>query len=482
MVEKSDKKLEQKSDNSSTALRTSKMQAIVSWAKRRGFVYPSSEIYGGIGGVYDFGPYGVELYRNIKNLWWKTFVEKRDDVIGIDSSVLMNRKVWQASGHEKGFTDPLVECKKCHSRFRLDEIENLKSQETNSKQISNSKSQTKCLKCEGDLTDEKSFNTMFKTYVGPVDDNEDMTYLRPETAQGMFVNFKNVVDSTRKKLPFGIAQIGKCFRNEITTGEYLFRVREFEIAEIEYFVMPPRPGSGQAGEDEIWFEKWLKEWKDFVSAIGIDLKNIEEHEHPKAELSHYSKRTVDLQYKFPFGTKELTGLANRTDFDLKSHQEASGKDLQYFDEQSGKKYLPYVIEPTMGMGRMFLAIICDNYEEVKGGRSESETGVEKEVVMHFDPKIAPVKAAVLPLSKKLSPDAKKIYQDLKQEFGAIEYDEGGSIGRRYRRQDEIGTPYCLTFDFDSLKDKKVTIRDRDTMKQARVAIGDLKEYIRKKIK
>lgn len=397
-----------------------KLQSIVSWAKRRGFIYPSSEIYGGIGGVYDFGPYGVELYRNIKNLWWKTFVEQRDDVLGLDSSVLMNRKVWQASGHEKGFTDPLVECKKCHNRYREDQIDS-----------------KNCPQCKGELTEAKKFNLMFKTYVGSVDDSENMTYLRPETAQGMFVNFKNVIDSNRKKVPFGIAQIGKCFRNEITTGEYLFRVREFEIAEIEYFVKP--------GTDEEWFDKWLGEWKKFVSDIGIDLKNVVEHEHPKAELSHYSKRTVDLQYKFPFGTKELTGLANRTDFDLRSHQEASGKDMQYFNEETGKKYLPYVIEPTMGMGRMFLATICDNYEEIKGGRSESEAGGEKEVVMHLDPKIAPVKAAVLPLTKKLSTDAKKVYEDLKSAFGAIEYDEGGSIGRRYRRQDEIGTPYSTLF-------------------------------------
>jgi glycyl-tRNA synthetase len=437
-----------------------KMENIVSWAKRRGFIFQSSEIYGGIGGIYDFGPFGIALKNNIKRLWWKRFVEDRDDVVGIDSAILMNKLVWEASGHEKGFVDPLVECKKCNSRFREDQLKD-----------------EKCPDCGGELTESKKFNLMFKTFLGPVDDSKNMTYLRPETAQGMFTNFKNVLETSRLKIPFGIAQIGKSFRNEITMGEYLFRMREFEIAEIEFFVKPPSTNSGHGGEDEKWFDKWLIEWKDFVMSLGIKKENLVEYEHPKADLSHYSKRTIDLNYKFPFGTKELTGLANRTDYDLKEHEKMSGKDLKYFDQESGEKYLPFVIEPTLGIERLMLAIICDAYDEIEGGRTETtESAKEKEVVMHFDPSVAPVKVAILPLVKKLSKEATEIYKDIKKCFVSI-YDEAGTIGRRYRRQDEIGTPFCVTFDFDSLKDKKVTVRDRDTMKQERIAIKDLKNYL-----
>jgi len=456
------------------------MEKIVSWAKRRGFIFPSSEIYGGVAGVYDFGPRGVELINNLKQLWWKRFVTDRDDVVGIDSAILMSRRVWQASGHEKGFSDPLVECKKCHARFRQDRIENPKSKIQpvspqarrggNPKQIQNSKSQiqNKCPECGGELTEAKQFNLMLKTYLGPVEEEKNLTYLRPETAQGMFVNFKNVLDTSRQKLPFGIAQIGKSFRNEITTGEYLFRVREFEIAEIEYFVQP--------GNDEKWFDYWLGEWKKFLLDLDISEKNLIEYQHSKKDLSHYSKRTVDYNFRFPFGEKELTGVANRTDFDLKNHEEFSGQDLKYFDEASGKKYWPYVIEPTLGIGRLALAAICDAFEEISGGRSGAEGAGEEEVVMHFAPKIAPVKVAVLPLVKKLSEPAKKIYLDLKKCY-VSEFDESGTIGRRYRRQDEIGTPYCITFDFDSLKDKKVTVRDRDSMKQDRVEIDKLSQFL-----
>ena len=442
-------------------LNENKMEKIVSWAKRRGFIMPSSEIYGGIGGIYDFGPYGVALKNNLKRLWWKRFVEERDDVVGIESSILMNRKVWQASGHEKGFTDPLVECKKCHKRFRQDEIENSKSEIRNPKLV--------CPECGGSLTEAKRFNLMFKTFVGPVDEAKNLTYLRPETAQGMFINFKLIQEISRKKIPFGIAQLGKSFRNEITTGEYLFRLREFEIAEIEYFVKPE--------EDEKWFDYWLKEWKKFLLDLGIQKENIVEYEHPKSDLSHYSKRTVDLNYKFPFGEKELTGLANRTDYDLKAHQKNSHKDLRYFDFETGKKFLPYVIEPTLGIERLMLALICDGYQEIIGGRTQTTKAVkEKEVVFKIKPALAPVKVAILPLVKKLAGEAKKIYREIKECFPA-EYDEEGSIGRRYRRQDEIGTPYCLTYDFDSLKDKKVTVRDRDTMRQDRIAITELKNYL-----
>ncbi|MCL5407734.1 MAG: glycine--tRNA ligase [Patescibacteria group bacterium] len=425
-----------------------KLEKIVSWAKRRGFIIPGSEIYGGIGGVYDFGPYGVALKNNIKKLWWQTFVSGRDDVVGMESAILMNRKVWQASGHEKGFVDELVECKKCHRRFKADDL-----------------SKEKCSSGgEHELTEPKAFNTMFKT---------DETYLRPETAQGMFTDFRQIAETSRQKIPFGIAQMGKSFRNEINTKDFLFRVREFEIAEIEYFVKP--------GDDEKSFDEWLKAWEDFVLNLGIKKENLEQYEHPKEGLAHYSKRTVDIQYKFPFGTKELAGVANRTDFDLKSHEEASGKDLKYFDEETKEKYWPYVIEPTMGIERLMLAIICDAFEELEARTETTEAKTENEIVLHFSPQLAPIKVAVLPLVKKLSEETKKIYQDLKTCWGDIEFDESGSIGRRYRRQDEIGTPYCVTFDFDSLEDKKVTVRDRDTMKQERIEISELKNFLFRKL-
>jgi glycyl-tRNA synthetase len=425
-----------------------KLEKIVSWAKRRGFVMPGSEIYGGINGIYDFGPYGTALKNNIKKLWWKTFVESRDDIVGIDSAILMNKKVWQASGHEAGFIDEMVECKKCHKRFKADDM-GLEKCETGG---------------EHELTEPKDFNAMFKI---------DETYLRPETAQGMFVNFRQIAETSRKKIPFGIAQIGKSFRNEINTKDYLFRVREFEIAEIEYFVRP--------GDDEKYFDKWLKNWEDFVLSCGIKKENIKNYEHPKEDLSHYSKKTIDIQYNYPFGWKELTGLANRTDFDLKSHMTASGKDLNFFDPETNEKYLPFVIEPTLGIERLMLAVICDAFSEVEARTETTEANTEKEIVLHLDPKLAPVKIAVFPLVKKLSKEAKDIYDDLKKCFGDVEFDEAGSIGRRYRRQDEIGTPYCVTLDFESHDDKKVTVRDRDSMKQERVEIKELKNYLFSKL-
>ena len=424
------------------------LESIVSWAKRRGFIMPGSEIYGGLGGIYDLGPYGVALKNNIKSLWWKTFVENRDDVVGMESAILMNHQVWQASGHETGFIDELVECKKCHRRFKADDIGDAKCQRGG----------------DHKLTPPKAFNTMFKV--------KD-TYLRPETAQGMFTDFKQILETSRQKLPFGIAQMGKCFRNEINTKDYLFRVREFEIAEIEYFVKP--------GEDDKFFEDWLKQWEDFVLSLGIKKENLKLYQHPKEGLSHYSKGTTDLQYNFPFGFKELAGVANRTDFDLKSHQEASGKDLNYFDQETNEKYLPFVIEPTLGVERLMLAVICDAFQQVDSRTETTEAVTEKEIVLHFNSNLAPVKVAVFPLVKKLSEDAKKIYDDLKSCWGNIEFDESGSIGRRYRRQDEIGTPFCVTFDFDSLDDKKVTVRNRDTMKQERIEISELKNYLFEKL-
>lgn len=439
-----------------------KLEKITSWAKRRGFVMPGSEIYGGIGGIYDFGPYGTTLKNNIKNLWWKTFVEDRDDVVGIDTSIIMNRAVWQASGHEKGFTDELVECKKCNQRFKADDMP-----------------EEKCpTGGEHELTEPKLFNGMFETYVGVSKDENDKTYLRPETAQGMFTNFKQVLETSRQKIPFGIAQFGKSFRNEINTKDFIYRVREFEIGEIEYFVKP--------GTDDVQFEKWLEIWKKFVIGLGIKEENLVAYEHPDESRAFYSKRTVDLNYKYPFGTKELVGVANRTDYDLKQHIEKSGKDLNYFDQETNEKYVPYVIEPTCSLERLMLAIFCDAFEEIKGGRGEKGDEDEKEsndieTVLHFNPNLAPVKIAILPLVKKLTEDAKKIYQDIKSCFGDIEFDESGSIGRRYRRQDEIGTPYCVTVDFETLEDKKVTVRDRDTMKQERIGIDVLKNYLFEKL-
>lgn len=441
------------------------MNKVVNLCKRRGFVFPSSEIYGGVGGVWDFGPLGVLLKNNIKSLWWKRFVQERNDIVGLEGSIIMNPQVWKASGHIESFTDPLVECKDCHARYRADHMDD-------GRYISNNaKVKNQCPGCGGKkFTEPKNFNMMFKTFIGPMEDSSHQTYLRPETAQSMFTDFKNIVETSRKKIPFGIAQMGKCFRNEITYGNYFFRSREFEIAEIEFFVKP--------GEDEKWFDKWLAEWQKFVLDLGISKEKIRLYEHPKKSLSHYSKRTVDIEYDFPFSTKEgegwseLTGLANRTDYDLTQHQKLSGKELSYFDEQSGKKFIPYVIEPTLGVERLMLAILIDAYQENDKG----------EVFLNLDPKLAPIKAAILPLVKKdkLPDIARNIYDELKR-FYFVQYDESGSIGRRYRRQDEIGTPFCITVDFDSLKDKAVTVRDRKTMKQKRVKIKELKGYLSEKI-
>lgn len=429
------------------------LEKIVSWAKRRGFVMPGSELYGGVSGIYDFGPYGAALKNNLKKLWWKRFVEERDDIVGIESAILMNRQVWQASGHEKDFIDKLVECRKCHQRFKADDLPKEKCPSGG----------------EHEFTAAKQFNPMFRTHIGVVEDETSITYLRPETAQGMFVDFKQILETSRQKIPFGIAQIGKSFRNEINTKDFLFRVREFEIAEIEYFV--------KKGDDEKSFDQWLKDWEEFVLSTGIKKENIRQYEHKKDDLSHYSKKTVDIHYHYPFGWKELTGLANRTDFDLKAHQDKSGKDLSYFDEEVGKKYIPYVIEPTLGIERLMLAVICDAFEETKPRTKTTEATSEKEIILHLDPKLAPVKIAILPLVRKLSNKAQEIYQDLKTCWGEIEFDESGSIGRRYRRQDEIGTPYCITVDFDTIKDQKVTVRDRDSMKQDRIEIKELKNYL-----
>jgi len=432
-----------------------KMEKLVSFCKQRGFIFPSAEKYGGLQGFWDFGPLGVELKNNIKKAWWKRFVQERGDIVGLDSAIITNPTVWEKSGHVEGFSDKLVECKKCHHRFKADDLAKME----------------KCPDCEGELTNEKSFNTMFKTFVGPVEDSTSTAYLRPETAQNIFINFDNVRQAMRLKVPFGIAQIGKAFRNEITPGNFIFRSREFEQMELEYFI--------NKKDDEKWFKKWVDDSFQWFIDLGIKKENLRLFKQPKTELAHYSKATTDIEYKFPFdkGFAELMGIANRTDFDLKSHG------FEYRDEENKTVFVPYVIEPSAGVDRAALAFLLDAYDEVKGGRTTTtESNKEVEVVLRLHKDLAPYKVAILPLSKKeqLAKPAQDIYHDLQKHF-MVAYDDVSSIGRRYRRQDEIGTPYCVTFDFDSLDDKKVTVRDRDTMKQDRVEIGDLKNYLEEKL-
>jgi len=427
------------------------MEKVVSLCKRRGFVFPSSEIYGGIGGFWDFGPLGVELTRNIKNHWWKTIVGNRDEVYGLDSTIIHNPEVWQASGHTLSFTDPLRECKSCHKRFRADHVKG-----------------DKCPECKGKLTEVKQFNLMFETYIGSAKETANKAYLRPETCQGIFTNFANVVDTVQPKLPFGIAQIGKGFRNEITFGNFIFRDREFEMMELEYFVKP--------GEDEKWFDYWLKERLEWHLGLGVKKKKLHFFEHPKKALAHYSKRTVDIEYQFPFGWAELEGIANRTDFDLKNHSKFSGKDLRFQDEK-GKKFYPYVVEPSLGVERTALVLIIDAFREEK-----DKDGTR--TVLSLDPRISPYKIAVFPLlanKPKLVKRARAIYEDLKPHF-ATAWDDRGNIGKRYYSQDEIGTPWAITVDHQTIKDETVTVRDRDTMKQERIRVDKLKRSFQTKLK
>jgi len=426
------------------------MEKIVSLCRRRGFVFPSSEIYGGLSSCWDYGPLGVELKRNVKEAWWKDMVQTRDDMVGLDTSILMHPQVWVASGHIKNFSDPLVECKGCKKRWRADELE---------KQA--------CPACGGELTDPRQFNLMFKTFMGPVEDESAIAYLRPETAQGMFVNFPNVVASTRKKLPFGIAQVGKSFRNEITTGNFIFRDREFEQMEIEYFIKP--------GTQDEWFNYWINERINWYQRLGMRKENLKFRQHEKEELAHYALGCFDINFKFPMGWGELEGIASRGNYDLTQHSNCSGKNLMYNDEETKEHYLPYVIEPSAGVDRAVLAFMCDAYDEdVADG--------EPRVIMRFHPRIAPVKAAVLPLSKKepLASLAREIFNNLRRDW-VVQYDDTQSIGRRYRRQDEIGTPFCITADFQSLEDKQVTVRERDSMAQIRIPIADLKGILAAKI-
>lgn len=434
------------------------MEKIVSLAKRRGFVYPGSEIYGGLAGTWDYGPLGVTLKNNLKNLWWQMFVTDKEDMYGVDAAILMNPRAWEASGHVSGFSDPLVECSKCKRRFRADHIEG-----------------DKCPECGGSLGAVRQFNMMFSTKVGAAEDESSVTYLRPETAGGIFVNFKNVVDSFHPKLPFGIAQIGKAFRNEIAPRDFIFRLRELEQMEIEYFV---RPDSWQEH-----FEKFRAAIKSWTEAIGLPAASVHEVEIAPEDLAHYSKRTIDFEFDFPFGQKELYGLAYRTDFDLKSHAEASSVDLSYFDEETKERLTPHVIEPSFGVDRTVLAVLASAYRE-------DELGGEKRTYLAFAPRVAPIKAAVFPLLKnkpELVGKAREVFMALKKEIPQIVWDDNGNIGKRYRRQDEIGTPFCITVDFDTLgesgEEKKdtVTIRHRDTGEQERISLSELPSYLKSRV-
>ena len=434
------------------------MEKLVSLCKRRGFVFQSSEIYGGIGGFWDYGPLGVELKNNIKRAWWKAMVQERDDVVGIDAALIMNPRVWEASGHVATFTDPMVDCKVCKKRFRADQLES-----------------DVCPECgaRDQFTEARMFNLMFKTHVGPVEEDAAAAYLRPETAQGIFVNFDNVMQAMRRKLPFGIAQIGKVFRNEITPGNFIFRDREFEAMEVEYFVKP--------GTDEEWHKHWVEERLNWWLRYGLSRGNLRLRQHAKEELSHYAKDTYDIDYNFPFaGFSELEGIANRTDFDLRQHTQHSGRDLSYFDEESSERLIPYVVEPAAGVDRAVLAFLCEAYREEEAPTGSG--GTETRVLLKLHPALAPIKVAVLPLSRneRLAPTAQEVYRMLRPHF-MTQYDDAQSIGRRYRRQDEIGTPLCVTIDFETLDDRAVTIRDRDSMTQVRVGIGELVAALRERL-
>lgn len=451
------------------------MEKIVALCKNRGFVYSGSEIYGGLANTWDYGPLGVELKNNIKKAWWKRFVQETPYNVGLDSAILMNPETWIASGHLGGFSDPLMDCKACKTRHRADNlIENFDGTNvagwTNQQMMDYIREKAiVCPECgKSDFTDIRQFNLMFKTFQGVTEDSKSELYLRPETAQGIFVNFANIQRTSRKKVPFGVGQIGKSFRNEITPGNFIFRVREFEQMELEFFCKP--------GTDLEWFGYWRSYCKNFLLDLGIKEENLRLRDHDPEELSFYSKATTDFEYLFPFGWGELWGIADRTDYDLTQHQNHSGKSLEYFDPEDNSKYIPYVIEPSLGVERLFLSIVTEAYDEEVIDAEKNDT----RTVMHLHPVLAPVKACVLPLLKKLKDPAIELYGRLAKKF-AVEYDESGAIGKRYRRQDEIGTPICITYDFDSLEDGCVTVRDRDTMAQERIKIDELEAYIEKKL-
>ena len=455
---------------------TARLDAVISLAKRRGFVFQAGEIYGGSRSAWDYGPLGAELKENIKRQWWQTMVRGRDDVVGLDSSIILPRKVWEASGHVEVFTDPLTECTSCHRRFRADTLQE-EFAEKKGREAENGLADINCPHCgtKGAWTEAQNFSGLLKTFLGAVDNEEGMHYLRPETAQGIFVNFANVLGVSRKKPPFGIAQIGKSFRNEITPGNFIFRTREFEQMELEFFVVP--------GTDEEWHEKWIEARTNWYTGLGIDRENLRHFEHPQEKLSHYAKRTVDIEYRFGFqGSEwgELEGIANRTDYDLKTHTEKSGKDLSFFDQASNERFFPYVIEPSAGLTRSLMAFLVDAYTEDEAPNAKG--GVDVRTVLKLDPRLAPVKAAVLPLSRneKLSPKARDLAAELRGVWN-VDFDDAGAIGRRYRRQDEIGTPFCITVDFDTLDDQAVTIRHRDSMAQERVSLDKVKGYLAERL-
>ena len=436
------------------------MQKIVSLSKRRGFIFPSSEIYGGFGSCYDFGPLGVEMKNNIKQAWWGEMIKNHENVVGLDAAILMNPKVWEASGHlAAGFADELAECKSCHKRFKADEVET-----------------RKCPDCGGELTQPRKFNLMMKTFVGPVEDEAAVTYLRAETCQGIYMNFENVLNSMRLKIPFGVAQIGKAFRNEITPKDFIYRIKEFEQMEMQWFCHPK--------ETDKYFDYWKKERLNWFLNLGMKKENLRAVEIPEKERAHYAKRQIDIEYKFPFGWREIEGVHNRGDWDLSNHSKYSGQDLRYYDEETKEKYFPHIVETSVGVERSLFAFLSDAYTEIKGGRTETTKATKEiEILLKLGKRLAPVKVAVLPLVKnkpELVKKAKEVYQLLKPHF-VCQYDELGSIGRRYRRMDEVGTIYCLTVDFESLKQDDLTVRDRDTMKQERVKIEDLVKVLKEKL-
>ena len=450
-----------------------KFDEIVTHLITSGYVYQDSEIYGGLSNSWDFGPLGVELKNNIKKLWWKKFVQESPTNVGIDAAILMNPRVWQATGHVSTFADPLIDCKECHTRHRADDLIAKACPDvdvngmTNEEMIAFIKdNKIKCPNCgKSNFTDIRQFNLMFRTHIGVTEESESLVYLRPETAQGMFVNFKNVQRTTRRKIPFGICNIGKSFRNEITPGNFIFRVREFEQMEMEFFCKP--------GTDLEWFSYWKDYSLKFLESLNVSQENLRYRDHEKEELAFYSKATTDVEYKFPFGWGEILGVADRTDYDLKRHMTASGQSLEYLDPETNEKYVPYCIEPSMGVERIFLMILCEAYDV-------EQLEKDKRIVMHIKPSLAPYLAAILPLSKELGPKAKEVQSLLNKYFSTV-YDETASIGKRYRRQDAIGTPFCITYDYDSLNDDCVTIRERDTMKQERIKISDLRNYLLDKI-
>ena len=458
------------------------MDKITAVAKNRGFIYPGSDIYGGLANTWDYGPLGVELKNNVKKAWWKKFIQENPYNVGLDAAILMNTQTWVASGHIGSFSDPLMDCRECHERFRADQLIEKFAEEKgielkssvdgwSNEEMQNwiEENNVTCPSCGAhNFTDIRQFNLMFKTFQGVTEDAKNVVYLRPETAQGIFVNFKNVQRTTRKKIPFGIGQIGKSFRNEITPGNFTFRTREFEQMELEFFCEPDT--------DLEWFDYWRSFCKNWLLSLGMDESHIRLRDHDKAELAFYSKGTTDIEYTFPFGWGELWGIADRTDYDLGRHQEVSGQDLTYFDDQKNEKYLPYVIEPSLGADRVVLAFLCEAYDEENIGTDEKP---DIRNVMHFHPALAPIKIAVLPLSKKLSGKAEEIYKNLSKKY-MCDFDDRGAIGKRYRREDEIGTPFCVTYDFDSEEDHAVTVRDRDTMKQVRIPVDELEKYFEDK--